>query len=427
MDPMVDILIAELRRCVEQLADPRGGRNTQYRFSDIAMAAFSVFFMQSPSFLSHQRRMAESGDNCAASLFGMARIPCDNHIRQSLDGISPESFYGALDAALAVLQQKPGGLKSFRRLGERCLIALDGTEFHRSTKVHCELCSTRTSSTGEIQYLHGVLSATLVAPGHKRVVPLRPQFIEPQDNAPKQDCELNALKRWLDDNASRYQALRPIYLGDALYACQPICQAIVEQHDADFIFTAKKAKLPTLYEYHQGIQLEKMQSQVRNARRQKETRIYQWFNDVPIRDGDDAMRVNWMSLQIHRNGRKTYECHFITSIPVTRSNVKQLVECARSRWKIENESFNELKNNGYHLEHNFGHGQKGLANVLVVLNFIAFAIHTVCDEMCRLWQKARKKLVTRRDFFTHLALVPEYLYFDNWESLLKKLVQGRSP
>ena len=160
---MVDILIAEMRRCVEQLADPRRGRNTQYRFSDIAMAAFSVFFMQSPSFLSHQRRMAESrdGDSCAASLFGMARIPCDNHIRQSLDGISPESFYGVLDAALTVLRQKPGGLKSFRRLGERCLIALDGTEFHRSTKVHCELCSTRTSSsTGEIQYLHGVLSAT---------------------------------------------------------------------------------------------------------------------------------------------------------------------------------------------------------------------------------------------------------------------------
>ena len=132
MNPMVDILIAEMCQCVEQLVDPRRDRNTQYRFSDIAMAAFSVFFMQSPSFLSHQRRMAESGDSCAASLFGIARIPCDNHIRQSLDGISPESFYGVLDAALAVLQQKPGGLKSFRRLGDRCLIALDGTEFHRS-------------------------------------------------------------------------------------------------------------------------------------------------------------------------------------------------------------------------------------------------------------------------------------------------------
>ena len=93
-------------------------QNTQYRFSDIAMAAFSVFFMQSPSFLPHQRRMAQDcdGDSCAASLFGTVRIPCDNHNRQSLDGISPESFYGALDAALAVLWQKPSGLKSFRWL-----------------------------------------------------------------------------------------------------------------------------------------------------------------------------------------------------------------------------------------------------------------------------------------------------------------------
>ncbi len=160
-------MIAEMRRCVEQLADPRRGRNTQYRFNDIAMAAFSVFFMQSPSFLSHQRRMAQSrdGDSCAASLFGMARIPCDNHIRQSLDGISLESFYAVLDAALTVLRQKPGGLKSFRRLGGRCLIALDGTEFHRSTMVHCKLCSTRTSSsTGEIQLIRWLSTTSIPEP-----------------------------------------------------------------------------------------------------------------------------------------------------------------------------------------------------------------------------------------------------------------------
>lgn len=430
MNLTLDALIAKMRQHIEQLADPRPGQNTQYYFSDIAMAAFSVYFMQAPSFLSRQRQTAQGNDSdsSAASLFRMARIPSDNHIRQGLDGISPELFYSALDEALLVLQQKPRGLKSFHRIGDRCLIALNGIEFHRSATVHCELCSTRTNrNTGEVQYFHQVLTATLVAPGHNRVVPLRPQFIEPQENAQKQENELNALKRWLNENAARYQTLKPIYLGDALYACQSICLPIVEQHGADFIFLAKKTNLPTLYENLRGIKLEKLQSNVRTPRQQKETRIYRWFNDLPLRDGDDAMRVNWMALEIHRNGRKTYECHFITSIPVTRQNVKQLLDCARSRWKIDSDSFNELTINGNHLEHNFGHGEKGLANVLLVLNLTAFAFHTVCDEVCLLWQQARKQLVTRQDFFNHLAVVPNYLYVHSWELLLKKLVQGRSP
>ena len=121
MNPMVDTLIAEMRQCVEQLADPHRGRNTQYRFSDVSMATFSEFFTQLPSFLSRQRQMARGNDSdsSATSLFGIAQIPCDNQILQSLDGISPESFYGALDAALAALWQKPGGMKLFRHMGDR--------------------------------------------------------------------------------------------------------------------------------------------------------------------------------------------------------------------------------------------------------------------------------------------------------------------
>ena len=102
--------MTEIRQCIEQLADLRRNRNTQYRFSDVAMTAFLVFFTRSPLFLSRQRQMSQDndGDNCATPLFGMACIPCDNQILQSLDRISPALFYGALGAALAMLRQKPG-------------------------------------------------------------------------------------------------------------------------------------------------------------------------------------------------------------------------------------------------------------------------------------------------------------------------------
>jgi hypothetical protein len=61
----------------------------------------------------------------------------------------------------------------------------------------------------------------------------------------------------------------------------------------------------------------------------------------------------------------------------------------RARWKIENEMFNVLKNKGYNLEHSFGHGKQSLAAILVSLNLLAFAIHTVCDVGDDLWRTAR--------------------------------------
>lgn len=181
----LDRLLASLRRCCLALPDRRSGANTRYAMADFGLAAFSAFFMQSPSFLEHQRHLAtQRGRSNCETLFGMTKIPGDSQIRAKLDPIEPSLFHPVFDDVLAELQRS-GGIKAFRRLGEHVLIALDGTQYHSSHKVRCPRCSTRQHGNTKTEYHHAMLAAALVAPGHNRVVPLIPEFIEPQDGHDK--------------------------------------------------------------------------------------------------------------------------------------------------------------------------------------------------------------------------------------------------
>ena len=423
----LETLLGSLRQCLDGFPDKRRGLNVSYPMGDIGMAAFSVFFMQSPSFLAHQRRFeAGYGRSNCETLFGLSKIPSDNHIRDMLDPASPERLHPVFTEAVEQLERAPGGLDVFRRLGGHSLIALDGTEYHCSNKIHCRRCSTRLRGKGETEYYHALLAATLVAPGHDKVIPLQPEFIVPQDGAEKQDCENRAAKRWLATHARRYAALNPIYLGDDLFSRQPLCQAVLDV-GGHFIFVCKPSSHPTIEEYLTGIELPSVEETVRRGK-QRFTHRYRWLCDVPLRDGRDALTVNWFEIEIiNARGETTYRNSFVTDLPVGPDNVAELSACGRARWKIENETFNVLKNNGYNLEHSFGHGKQNLAATLATLNLLAFAIHTVCDIADQLWRTAREKLGPRYNFFGKLAAITAYLIFPSWDDLLLTLAFAKPP
>jgi hypothetical protein len=424
----VEGLISALRETCVGLPDKRRGKNSHYAMADIAMAAFSVFFMQSPSFLAHQRHLAQGhghGRSNCETLFGMTQIPSDNHIRDILDPVPPERFYPVFAPAVEALEQG-GGLPDFRRLGDHVLIAFDGTEYYRSAKLHCPRCSTRKRSGGKTEYFHSLVSATLVAPGHNRVVPLEPEFIVPQDGHDKQDCESLAARRWLAAHGPQYARLNPVYLGDDLYSRQPICQA-VRAVDGHFLFVCKPSSHPTLQEYLTGIELPSLTKQVKHGR-QRFTYSYQWLCDVPLRDGADALAVNWLMIEIRNAaGEITHRNSFITDLPVNRDTVVELAACGRARWKIENESFNTLKTKGYNLEHNFGHGKENLSAVLATLNLLAFAFHTVAELTHDLWRRAMKEAGARVRFFSRLREITAFLVFPSWLHLLKTLAFETPP
>ena len=390
------------------------------------MAAFSVFFMQSPSFLSHQSALAKkrTRSNCQ-TLFAMENIPTDNHIRKMLDPVAPTELFGLFGQALALLEQK-GGLKPFHRLDKRVLIALDGTEYFTSQTLCCPRCSQRKRNNGKTEYYHSMLGAALVAPGHDRAVPLEPEFITPQDGHDKQDCENTAVKRWLSRFGPQYSCLKPVYLGDDLYSRQPVCET-VRQAGGNFIFTAKPSSHATLYQWLEGVQLPVLNKRVKKGRAFV-THRYRWLEDVPIRDCKDALHVNWLQIEIvNKAGKVTYTNSFVTDLAVNENTVIELADCGRARWKIENENFNTLKTKGYHLEHNFGHGTQHLASLLVTMNLLAFAFHTVCDLVAEQWREARNAVGTRQRFFEELRTITRYLLFPDWLSLIRTMISGEPP
>jgi len=423
---LLDTLLSSLRRCCDTLPDPRRGANRRYTMADIGLAAFSVFFTQSPSFLAHQRHLeAGHGRSNARTLFGLDAIPTDNHIRAMLDPLAPDHLFPVFEDVGAALE-RTGGLSAFRRLGSHVLIALDGTEYHRSTKVSCPHCSTRTRPDQPTEHFHTLVCATLVAPGHTQVVPLAPEFVVPQDGHDKQDCESRAARRWLERHGATYARLNPIYLGDDLYACQPVCEA-VRAAGGHFLFVCKPASHQTIQEYLTGIDLDEHVERVKRGK-QRITHRYRWLLDVPLRADAEALAVNWLQIEIlNAKGEVSYRNSFITDLPVEVSTVAELAACGRARWKIENESFNVLKTKGYHLEHNFGHGQQHLSAVLVTLNLLAFAIHTVCDLAEGVWCQAREALGPRARFFQTLQALTSYLVFPSWRALLETLAFARPP
>ena len=329
----VEQLIAALSEVCAGLPDQRKGprRDGDYTMADIGLAAFSIFFMGSPSFLGHQRTLAEGyGRSNCQTLFGMSAIPSDNYIRSMLDGATPAGF----DALFTKAIEAAGPLTPFQCLDGRMLIALDGTEHFCSRKIKCQQCSTRRRSDGGTEYFHTFLAASLVAPGHKQVLPLPPAFIAPQDGAEKQDCERNAAKRWLARHGASFARLRPVYLGDDLFACQPIAAAI-HQAGGNFILTCKPSSHKTIAEYLQGAERQEHRQTV-CKRGKRTTTVYRWLNAVPLRASDDAIPVNWFSIEIlNARGRRTYYNSFITDLAVTPDTVAELAACGRARCRVD--------------------------------------------------------------------------------------------
>ena len=388
-----------------------------YTMADIGLSAFSLFFMGSPSFLAHQRRLAEGqGRSNCQTLFAISAIPSDNYIRLMLDGAPTAAF----DPLFMTAIETPEGLTPFKRLGGRILVALDGTEHHCSRKVHCARCSTRKRSDGGTEYFHAFLGASIVAPGHQQVLPLAPEFIVPQDGAEKQDCERNAAKRWLARHGASLAHVRPVFLGDDLFACQPVAEAI-QDAGGNFILTCKPSSHRTVTEYLYGARLEQHREAVLK-RGKRTTTVYRWLSNVPLRGTVDALKVNWFCIEIFDGkAKRTYHNSFVTDLPVTADTVAELAACGRARWKIENETFNVLKCGGYNLEHNFGHGKDTLASVLVVLNLLAFAYHTIASLAVSAWRAAVAAKGATYRFFEHLRTITAYVVFHDWAHLLNSI------
>jgi hypothetical protein len=189
----------------------------------------------------------------------------------------------------------------------------------------------------------------------------------------------------------------------------------------------KESSHKALYDFIDGAEPERHQEKIRKGKT-VETRHYRWIERVPVRGGKDAALVNWIGFEIFdRNGRVKYSIAWVTSLPVNKTNVAEIAACGRARWKIENEAFNVMKNHGYELEHNFGHGETFLAMTLAALNLLAFAWHSALDLLEPPWQAAREAAAKRTSFFAHLLTLTTYVVFPSWAVFLEALTTFTIP
>lgn len=424
-------LIKFLDQELNELPDNRKGNNKKYAVKDAVIAAFSVFFTQSPSFLQHQRLMKpKKGKDNAKSLFGLSEIPCDNQIRNLLDPISAKTVFSTFKT---VYEWSKNHLiiEQFKYLDNQILLALDGTEYYSSKKLNCPHCNCRKHRNGSVTYYHQVITPVIVSPSKKQVINFPPEFIKKQDGKTKQDCENVAVKRWLLANPVERESTQITLLGDDLYSRQPICELAIQQ-GYNFIFVAKPSSHKSLDEWIGFLEKngEVITGKIKKYEKGK-VRIYRYryVNNLPIRESEPSLMVNWYEVEIFDTAKNKviYKNSFITNHELNEQNIFKMTKSGRTRWKVENESNNILKNQGYNLEHNFGHGQENLSEILLSLNLLAFLFHNVLDLVNSMYKKVREILGTRKRFFNDIRALLNYVWFQSWNNLfIFILTEGES-
>ena len=210
-----------------------------------------------------------------------------------------------------------------------------------------------------------------------------------------------------------------------------MCELCLE-HEYNFIFVCLPESHRVLYDW---VEFQTAKGGVMTVTHRKPAKQgdeywqYRYLNDVPLRAEDPSLSVNWCELTVTRvsDGRQLYHNSWITNHPLSDQSVVEVAAAGRSRWKTENENHNVLKTRGYHLEHNFGHGQQFLASTLLTLNLLAFLFHTVLDVVDERYQQLRQQIGTRKGFFRDMLALTKYTWFESWETLVEFMLDQDVP
>ena len=422
-------LVASIADHVAGIVDSRQLKKIRYALRDCYLSAVALFFVQDASLLQFQRRFQRKFQaNNLSSTFGVQKIPVDSQLRGLLDRHDYAPVLPVFANWVGRLQRCKW-LQHFQVFDARYLITLDGSRFFNSESVKCKRCLTTTKS-GVTHYHHDILQAAIVHPDKRQVLPLAPEFVRNSDGKGgkyrKQDCEIAAAYRMLQRLRGDYPRMAAIIVADSLYSKQP-CVERLRAARFSFLLVAKPGDHKSLYEdvavLRRGNLLERHHSDHRGERRE-----YEWVTDLPLNGRPDAPRINFIQFRIVADSGKVNYCNaWVTDLVPTSANIVQLVRAARARWKIENEGFNTLKNQGYHLEHNFGHGHQYLSEAFFTLNLLAFFMHQIFELVDGLYQRVRTFFSSRRAFWDEVRSAFRLFLFTSWDQVLARMNSPPQP
>lgn len=417
-----DALIALLRDRFGDVADGRRQESVEHTMVDTLSAAFAMFSLKEPSLLSFEERKEEEAID---RLFGISRVPSDTAMREILDGIDIEPLNQAFADIFHELQ-RGGALQKWEFDRGHYLLAIDGTGYFCSTKIHCPHCLEKKSKKGVVQYHHQAVAAVLVHPDTREVIPLAIEPIVKQDGKSKNDCERNATRRLLKRIRRLYSKLKLIVVEDGLASNAPHI-ADLQEFNIRFLLGAKPGDHQYLFEQVIDACDQSREELVRakNAQRPIVSET-QFIQDLALNRSHPDLRVNFLQHCEYdaKTGDISKQFSWVTDIDVPRPKMRLYAQGGRSRWRIENETFNTLKNQGYHYEHNYGHGKENLSTVLMLLMFLAFLVDQVQQACCPLFQAVLEKLKTRRKLWDHLRSHVRHFRFHSFYALWSAVLTG---
>jgi hypothetical protein len=374
--------------------------------ADVLMSAFAMFSLKSPSLLAFDQQRAEGNLH---TIYGIERVPCDTYMREILDPVSPKSLRPVFKNLFRQLQRGKA-LEEMVFLDGYYLLALDGTGYFSSTTIHCESCLQRVHRNGSLTYYHQMLGAAIIHPDVRTVIPLMPEPIGTHDGTDKNDCERNAAKRFIVKLRQDHPHLKFIVTEDSLSSNAPHIETL-QNHALHFILGVKEGDHTFLFQQVQAAEhAGRVTSYERHDRAARVVHRFRFVNDVPLNASHVDVRVNFIEYW-ELGEDKVQHFSWVTDLRVSTRNVFRLMRGGRARWKIENETFNTLKNQGYNFEHNYGHGTQNLAVVFATVMMLAFLVDQTQQLCCALFQAVWAKLGSKRLLWERMrALFYDYAF-----------------
>lgn len=387
---------------------------------DCLMSGLAVFSLKYPSLLKFD---AEKNDppikKNLSTLYGIEEVPSDTYLRERLDPVLPNKLSGAFKKVFALLQRGKV-LESYSYFNGAYLLSIDGTGQYNSENVRCEECCEKHHRNGDVSYYHQMLGAVIVHPKQSVVIPLAPEPITKQDGSNKNDCERNAAKRLLENIRREHPHLKLIVTEDGLSSNGPHIK-LLNALDMRFILGAKSDDHKFLFDWVFSIQCEEFEEIDKHGVRHR----YRFINSVPLNDTHFDLKINFLEYWETKPNRKTQHFSWVTDIKITRNTAPLIMRGGRARWRIENETFNTLKNQGYNFGHNYGHGNKHLCSVFTMLLMLSFLIDQAQILCCQLFCAAKKKATTFRDLWHEMRILFKYFIWNTWHDFYMSIANAK--
>jgi len=409
-----DALFRFVQSGFANIADDRDG-DVDISLTDALMSAFAMFSLKSPSLLAFDKQRVEGN---LGTIYGIERVPCDTQMRARLDPVSPESLRPSFKRVFQQLQRGKA-LEEFAFLDGHYLLALDGTGYFASKTIHCASCLQKVHRNGSITYYHQMLGAALIHPDVREVIPLMPEPIVQQDGTAKNDCERNAAKRFIVKLRQDHPHLKFIVTEDSLSSNAPHIETL-HDHGLHDILGVKEGDHAHLFNQVQAAEhAGRVTYYERHERAAGLVHRFRFVNEVPLNASRADVRVNF--IEYWEMGQDQAQ-HFswVTDLRVSKRNVYHLMRGGRARWKIENETFNTLKNQGYHFEHNYGHGEQNLSVVFATVMLLAFLVDQTQQLCCTLFRAVWAKLGSKRLLWERMRA----LFYDYRLASMRELLEA---